>query len=670
MIKRLFSSIQRKLLFAFSGSLLVLAILMAFNYVFNLREMETQIKRTLANQVLAKANEMDVYLSSVAKIPLVLAKSVETDKSKDEALLKERMLSVLKANPDIYGTCVAYEPNTFYPDQKYFAPYWWYDKGTPNYTQLGADTYVYWEWDWYSIPKKLNQQVWSPPYYDAGGGETLMTTSSVPFKNADGSFAGIVTIDVSLQRLDEIMKTIAKSQELGGQAHAVLVDRQGQIVGLDDFTLVAKDINELSKTTVSSLPAGGLKTALQTALADQSGVRRVPDPFGKQGEYFLAFTALPKTGWSLVILTPADFLLRDINQRFIAEGISAVLIMLVLLGLVALLARRISQPIALMKQAADKLASDDLPQMVRAIQAIADGDLTVSMNLKPGFIEYQSSDEVGAMASSFNRMNAALQTVSQAHAQMTASLTHLIRQVVDSAQQFGQASEQLAAITAQVGKSIAHIASTIQDTAENSAHQAAVLSKTTASVKHMTQVTGQVSQGAQDQAAAISTVSDATTNISTAIQQVNSSAQAGASGAGRAAVVARGGAETVQQSIQGMENIRSKVDISAQKVKEMGERSNQIGAILSTIDEIASQTNLLALNAAIEAARAGEHGKGFAIVADEVRKLAERSGMATKEIGVLVQSIQTTVTEAVAAMNEGSDEVVNGVGQARQAGQH
>jgi methyl-accepting chemotaxis protein len=133
--------------------------------------------------------------------------------------------------------------------------------------------------------------------------------------------------------------------------------------------------------------------------------------------------------------------------------------------------------------------------------------------------------------------------------------------------------------------------------------------------------------------------------------------------------VAASGAQVVDATVKGMARIAERVKGSAKIVEELGRRSNQIGEIIGTIEDIADQTNLLALNAAIEAARAGEQGRGFAVVADEVRALAERTTRATREIGEMIKSIQNETKSAVTAMEEGVAEVERGSEGAAQSGE-
>ncbi|ANF87899.1 pili assembly chaperone [Pseudomonas antarctica] len=132
--------------------------------------------------------------------------------------------------------------------------------------------------------------------------------------------------------------------------------------------------------------------------------------------------------------------------------------------------------------------------------------------------------------------------------------------------------------------------------------------------------------------------------------------------------IAEKGADVIQQTASGMRAIAADIDGSSQLIAKLGERSQQITAIVNTIRGIADQTNLLALNAAIEAARAGEQGRGFAVVADEVRQLAARTSGSTAEISSMIAMIQDETRQAIESMDSTRDRAALGVDLANRAG--
>jgi methyl-accepting chemotaxis protein len=198
------------------------------------------------------------------------------------------------------------------------------------------------------------------------------------------------------------------------------------------------------------------------------------------------------------------------------------------------------------------------------------------------------------------------------------------------------------------------------------AHDAAMeIQRATTEILHSSE---RMRKGAEQQSDQIRNASGAVNAMSQTTQRMAENADAATKTSLKATQAAIKGGDAVSQTIKGMQRIRAAVQTTGKKIKGLGERSLEIGAIIEVINEIATQTNLLALNAAIEAARAGEQGKGFAVVADEVRKLAERAARATKDITGLIKGIQVETSEAVTVMEEGTREVEEGTKLADQAG--
>lgn len=177
-----------------------------------------------------------------------------------------------------------------------------------------------------------------------------------------------------------------------------------------------------------------------------------------------------------------------------------------------------------------------------------------------------------------------------------------------------------------------------------------------------------LADASEHQAQEIAGASAAINEMAVSIDQVSSNAAESAAVAERSVAIAKKGAEIVQSTIRGMDNIREQIQETSKRIKRLGESSQEIGDIVSLINDIADQTNILSLNAAIQAAMAGDAGRGFAVVADEVQRLAERSSAATKQIEALVKTIQSDTNEAVISMEQTTAEVVRGARFAQDAG--
>lgn len=343
---------------------------------------------------------------------------------------------------------------------------------------------------------------------------------------------------------------------------------------------------------------------------------------------------------------------------------------------------------------AARIVARDLARAIDALRAEADriarGDLTRAE-------VFESEDELGDLARGFDRMRQ--------------SLRETVRRVADSADRVEAAAGELAAVggavadgaakqergIAQASESTDAIRERVTGITGSAQSLSASVEESSSSILEMGAAGEELNQtasvlsnrveevsssieemirGVAEMGRHVEGLSDAAVDTQSSISQmagsmrdVDSNASETARLSAQVVAVAEGGREKVQQTIAGMEAIRDATDTAEKVIRGLGERANEIGAIVDVIDDVADETNLLALNAAIIAAQAGEHGRAFSVVADEIKELADRVMASTKEIGSLIRAVQSESVAATAAIERGAESVWSGVERSAEAGE-
>jgi methyl-accepting chemotaxis protein len=339
---------------------------------------------------------------------------------------------------------------------------------------------------------------------------------------------------------------------------------------------------------------------------------------------------------------------------------------------------------------ARKLVITPLQSIEKAARSLADGDLTFRLDMK-------SDDEMGRTSKAMNESSRSLgdifQRVKNGSKRVTAvaekveaefknvtentkleteaiaNIASSLEEMNSAAAEISESTERLAVSTEEKAASMEEIVTSISQVANSAQELSHVVDTTSSSIEELSATIKEVAYKAEELAAASEETLAATEEISSSIKEVEQSSKESAMLSEKVKNEASTlGIASVGKTIEGIQNIKISFDKTANSIKKLGVRSDEIGKILNVIDEVTDQTTLLALNAAILAAQAGEHGKGFSVVADEIKDLAERTSYSTHEIAELIQAVQQEVKDAIFAMDEGLRSVEEGLSVANDAG--
>ena len=381
--------------------------------------------------------------------------------------------------------------------------------------------------------------------------------------------------------------------------------------------------------------------------------------------------------FSSVVASMVTTIHRDVSttEERVASSIRAKMF---LAGFVTLLAIGV---IALLSFFITTSITRPLRACVEFARAVADGKLDARLTVKGGGEAADLATAMNTMAENLHSMVSRINSSSEVLTAIDNNIEKATRKVVSSAQlqeaavhetsravdhinisvsEVSEGIEKLATSSSETSASILEMAASVEEVAISAEKLGNSVDEVSSSIIEMTASIKEISSSIVNLLDASSTTASSIAEMDATIKQVEKNALETSAITEGVKKDAETGKMAVEEAIAGMQAIRSSSRITAEVVENLSLRANDIGAILSVIDEVAEQTNLLALNAAIIAAQAGEHGKGFAVVADEIRELAERTSSSTREIAAVIMGVQEETRRAVNAINQAEESITEG----------
>ena len=326
------------------GALLFAAVLW-FSSQRSVRRVVSETEVSARTSARYFAARLDGRLSEAARIATMNAHTVESNLFRSREELENYLRSAVEANPEIYGSCVAFRPHGFDDTLYGYAPYYYRSERGIEFVQLAVADYNYFQWDWYRRPRDDGRALWTEPYFVEGSDNVLTTTYSVPFRK-DNLFWGIATIDIALTQL------LAETERItvGHTGYAMLIAKSGRLLAYPDA----------SKVMAATLQESNAQLATMM-MAGEDGFQQTREPLRGE-DAWIAFAPVQAGGFSLAIVYPKKEVLAaafNLQREQIALGVVG---LLALFGALFFIARSISRPITDLARAAQEVAQGNLEQ--------------------------------------------------------------------------------------------------------------------------------------------------------------------------------------------------------------------------------------------------------------------------------------------------------------------